>query len=146
MRTTPMARIGCLIVLFLAACSTATTTPGGGDCDGAPCDAGTADAKKHDAGDGGCVLDIIVMNNPGCTSCLQMNCCPLVNACFGMARDAGPSDCNMLNACQLSCAPMDAGAQQQACFDACKAAHPSSVAPQTAWTDCATASCPMLCN
>ena len=142
-----MARFGISVVLFLTACSTATTAPsGGGDCDGAQCDAGVSDAKKHDSGDGGCVLDIVVMNNPGCTSCLQMSCCPLVNACFAMARDAGPSDCNQLNACQSSCAPMDAGAQQQACFDACKAAHPSSVSAQNAWTDCASASCAAICN
>ncbi len=140
-----MTKFGSLVVLFLAACSTATTTPGGGACDGAPCDAGSSDAKKHDGGDGGCVLDIVVMNNPDCTGCLQMNCCPVVNACFAMARDAGPTDCNLLNACELSCVAMDAGAQQ-ACFDGCKSAHAGSVAAQAAWTDCARASCPSVCN
>ena len=73
-----------------------------------------------------------------------MNCCVQVNACFGMAADAGPTDCNTLNSCDTACAALDAGTQQ-ACFDACNAAHPSSVSAQTAWTDCASSSCHTQC-
>lgn len=148
MRSSPLTRFGTsLVVLFMTACSTATTTaaPGAGECDGAPCDAGISDAhKQHDSGDGGCVLDIAVMNNAACTACLQMKCCMVVNACFGAPRDAGPSDCSQLNACETACASMDAGSQQ-ACFNGCKAAHPNSGSAETAWTECASGSCPMEC-
>lgn len=78
-----------------------------------------------------------------CQTCLEAKCCDKLVACYGQdPGDAGDVDCNVYSECISDC---NAGAADDACYEACDAATNQSIitaydilATQCAATNCAT--------
>jgi hypothetical protein len=71
----------------------------------------------------------------GCDACLEMRCAAQLDACDANA------ECLALDDCSYACAETD-----DACYDACDAAHPAGLSALMAIFDCMDASCVAECG
>lgn len=68
-----------------------------------------------------------------CMTCDKANCCASRAACVGNA------ECIALNTCFGNCTT-------DACYEQCKTAHPTGVAPHQTWSLCVDRACPTQCS